>query len=91
MSVAEIWMLHWICVHTWRYRIINDDIREKFDVTSIQKKLVQYYLRWFGYIQQRPPKASVHTAIINRFENTKRDIDQSRLTWEKIIKKDLKK
>jgi hypothetical protein len=51
MSVAEIWMLRWICGHTRRDQNINDDMWDKFGVTSIQNKLVQYSLRWFGHIQ----------------------------------------
>jgi hypothetical protein len=40
MSVAEIQMLRWICGHTSRDRIRNDDIRDKLGVTPIQEKLV---------------------------------------------------
>jgi hypothetical protein len=51
MSVAEMWMLHWICGHTRKDRNINDDIRDKLVVAPIQEKLVQHRLRWFGHIQ----------------------------------------
>jgi hypothetical protein len=54
MIVAEIRMLHWICDHTKRDRIRNDDIRDKLEVTPIQEKSVQHRLQWFGY----PTKAS---------------------------------
>jgi hypothetical protein len=59
MSVAEMRMLRWICGHTKKDRIRNDDIRDKLGVAPIQKKLVQHRLRWFGHIQRRPPEASV--------------------------------
>jgi hypothetical protein len=45
MSVAEIRMLRWICGHTRKDRIRNDDIRDKFGVAPIQEKLVQHRLR----------------------------------------------
>jgi hypothetical protein len=45
MSVAEIRMLRWICGHTRKYRIRNDDIRDKLGVAPIQEKLVQHRLR----------------------------------------------
>jgi hypothetical protein len=53
MSVAEIWMrmLRWIYSHTRKDRIRNDDITDKLGVASIQEKLVQHRLRWFGHIQ----------------------------------------
>jgi hypothetical protein len=44
MSVAEMRMLHWICGHTRKNRIRNDDIRNKLGVAPIQEKLVQHRL-----------------------------------------------
>jgi hypothetical protein len=35
MSVAEMWMLRWICGHTRRDQIRNDDVRDKLGVASI--------------------------------------------------------
>jgi hypothetical protein len=90
MSVAEIRMLRWICGHTRKDRIRNDDIRDKPGVAPIQEKLVQHHLRLFGHIQRRPPEESVHSGILNRPENTRRGRGQPRLTWEEIIKRDLK-
>jgi hypothetical protein len=37
--------MRWICGHTRRDRIRNDDIQDKLRVTPIQKKLVQRRLR----------------------------------------------
>jgi hypothetical protein len=72
MSVAEIRMLRWICGHTRKDRIRNDDIRDKFGVTPIQEKLVQHRLRWFGHIQRMPPETPVRNDILSRPENTRR-------------------
>jgi hypothetical protein len=66
MSVAEMRTLRWICGHTRKDRIRNDDIRDKFGVTPIQEKIVQHRLRWFGHIQQRPPEAPVRSGILSR-------------------------
>jgi hypothetical protein len=35
MSVAEMRMLRWLCGHTRKDRIINDDIRDKLEVAPI--------------------------------------------------------
>jgi hypothetical protein len=51
MSVAEIRMLRWICGHTRKDRIRNDDIRDKLGVAPIQENVVQHRLRWYGHIQ----------------------------------------
>jgi hypothetical protein len=44
MSVAEMQMLRWICGHTRKDQIKNDDIRDKLGVAPIQEKLVQHRL-----------------------------------------------
>jgi hypothetical protein len=75
-----MWMLRWICGNTRKDRIRNDDIRDKLEVTPIQKKLVQHRLRWFGHIQRTPPEASVCNGILSRPENTRRGRGRPRLT-----------
>jgi hypothetical protein len=90
MSVAEIRMLRWIYGHTRKDRIRNDDIRDKLGVATIQEKLVQNHLRWFGYIQRRPHEAPIQSGILSRPENTRRERGRSRLTCEEAIKIDLK-
>jgi hypothetical protein len=45
LSVAEMHMLRWICGHTRRDRVRNDDIRKRLGVTPVEEKLVQHRLR----------------------------------------------
>jgi hypothetical protein len=45
LSVAEMCMLRWICGHTRRDQVQNDDIRERLGVAPVEKKLVQHRLR----------------------------------------------
>jgi hypothetical protein len=79
LSVTEIRMLRWICGHKRRDRIQNDDIRERLEVTPVEK-LVQHHLRWFGHMQRRPPKAPIHNGVIRRTSNKKRGRGRSNLT-----------
>jgi hypothetical protein len=72
MSVVEMRMLRWICSHTRRDRIRNDNIQDKFGVAPIQKKLGQYRLQGFCYIQRRPPDAPVRSCILSHHKNTRR-------------------
>src|SRR5680860_1326697 len=72
LGVAEMRMLRWICGHTRKDQIRNDDIRERGGVATIEEKLVQHRLRWFGHIQCRPPEAAVHIGRIKGAENVKR-------------------
>ncbi|AQK67802.1 Retrovirus-related Pol polyprotein LINE-1 [Zea mays] len=73
LCVTEMRMLRWICGHTRRDRVRNDDIRERVGVAPIEEKLMQHRLRWFGHIQRRPEEAPVHIRIIRRPENVKRE------------------
>jgi hypothetical protein len=90
MSVAEIQILCWICSHTRRDRIRNDDIHDKLVVAPIQDKLVQHRLRWFDHIQQRPHDVPVCSSILSSPENRRRWRGRPRLTWEEAIKRNLK-
>jgi hypothetical protein len=83
-------MLRWICDHTRRDRVRNDDIRERLGVAPVEEKLVQHRLRWFGHIQRRPVKAPIHNRVIRRTGNNKRDRGRPNLTWEESVKRDLK-
>jgi hypothetical protein len=90
MSVAEMRMLRWICGHTRKDQIRNDDIRDKLGVAPIQEKLVQHRLRWFGHIQRRSSETSVRSGILSRPENIRRGRGRPRLIWEEAIKRYLK-
>ena len=80
LSVVEMRMLRWICGHTKRDRVRNDDIRERFVVAPIEEKLVQHRLRWFGYVQRKPPEALVRSGILSHDSNVKRDRGIPKLT-----------
>lgn len=90
LGVAEMRMLRWICGHTRKDRVRNDDIRERVGVAPIEEKLVQHRLRWFGHVQRRPPEAPVHSGRIKLAENVKRGRGRPHLTWEESVKRDLK-
>ena len=91
ISVAEIRMLRWICGHTRRDQVRNDDIRDRLGVAPIEEKLVQHQLRWFGYVQRKPPEAPVHSEILSQDSNMKRGRGRPKLTWVEAIKGDLKR
>ncbi len=90
MSVAEMRMLRWMCGHTRRDRIKNDDIRDKVGVAPIEEKMIQHRLRWYGHVQRRPSEAPVRSGVVGRVENTRRGRGRPKLTWNEAVKRDLK-
>ena len=83
-------MLRWICGHTRRDRVWNEDICDRLGVAPIEEKLIQHRLRWFGHVQRRPPEAPVCSGTLGRDSNVKRGRGRPKLTWEEAIKGDLK-
>jgi hypothetical protein len=83
-------MLRWCCRHTRRDRVRNDDIRNRVGVAPIEEKLIQHRLRWFGYVQRRPPEAPVRSGVLKRTDNVKCGRGRPKLTWDKSVKRDLK-
>ena len=59
MSLVEMRMLHWICGNTKRDKLRNEYIRTKIGVASIEKKIRENRLQWFGHLRRKLTDASV--------------------------------
>ena len=76
-------MLRWICSHIRMDRFRNDDIRDRLGVASIEEKLVQHRLRWFGHVQRRPLEALVHCGVLSQANNMRRGRGRPKLIWRR--------
>jgi len=61
MRVAQMRMLRWMCGHTRLDEIKNEVIRDKVGVASIEDKMREAALRFFGYISRRSTDAPTRT------------------------------
>ena len=59
MSVAEMCMLRWMCANMRRDKVRNKDILTKIDVASIEEKMKENRLWWFGHVLHKPTDALV--------------------------------
>ncbi|XP_065864081.1 uncharacterized protein [Euphorbia lathyris] len=89
MSVAEMRMLRWMCGHTRKDRVRNEIIRTKVGVTSIENKMRENRLRWFGHVRRRALDAPVR-----RTEEWQRDVvvrgrGRPKKTWRRVIESDM--
>jgi hypothetical protein len=64
-------------------------MEQTWDNTN-SRGLDQHRLWWFSHIQRRPPEAPVRSDILSRLDNTRRGRSRPGLTWEAVIKRDLK-
>ncbi|KAM1519455.1 hypothetical protein ACFX1Z_022250 [Malus domestica] len=89
MGVAEIRMLRWMCGHTRKDKIRNEDIRGKVGVAEIEGKLRENQLRWFGHLQRRPTDAPVRRCDYGTEVQGRRGRGRPRKTLEETLRKDL--
>ena len=89
MRVAEIRMIRWICGHTRLDKIRNEVIRGKIEVASMEAKMREAGLHWFGHVRRRP-----RDALVRRCETIEcadyRSRGRLKKSWSEVIRQDLK-
>ena len=59
MGVVGMRMLRWMCGHTRKDKIRNEDIRGKVGIAKIKGNMKENRLRWFGHVKRRPSDAPI--------------------------------
>ncbi|KAL6536543.1 hypothetical protein OROGR_013115 [Orobanche gracilis] len=90
MNVTEMRMLRWMCGHTKKDRLRNEVIREKVRVASIEDKMMENRLRWFGHLRRRPVDAPVRRLESWRTINIVKGRCRPKKTWIKLIENDMR-
>ncbi|KAL6532562.1 hypothetical protein OROHE_013984 [Orobanche hederae] len=90
MNVAEMRMLRWMYGHTKKDRLRNEVIREKLRVASIEDKMMENRLRWFGHVRKRPVDAPVRRLESWGTSNIVKGRGRPKKTWIKLIENDMR-
>ncbi|KAF3685283.1 Sterol 3-beta-glucosyltransferase UGT80A2 [Capsicum annuum] len=89
MKVAEMRMLRWMCGLTRGDRVRNETIREKVGVTSVECKMREARLRWFGHVKRRGMDAPVRRWERLALDGFRRGRGRPKKYWGEVIRRDM--
>ncbi|KAM3308849.1 hypothetical protein P3S67_010593 [Capsicum chacoense] len=90
LKVAEIRMLRWICGLTRGDRVRNETIREKVGVASVEDKMGEVRLRWFGHVMRRGIEAPVRRCERLALDGFRWGRGRPKKYWREVIRRDMK-
>ncbi|XP_070040431.1 uncharacterized protein [Nicotiana tomentosiformis] len=82
-------ILRWMCGHTMKDKIRNEVIRGKVGVASVEDKLRESWLRWFGRVKRRDINAPVRRCEGLSMVGLRRGRERPKKSWEEIIRQDM--
>ncbi|KAF3683269.1 DEAD-box ATP-dependent RNA helicase 42 [Capsicum annuum] len=89
LKVAEMRMLRWMCGFMKADGVRNETIREKVGVVSVEDKLREVRLRWFGHVMRRGTDALVRRCERLALEGFKRGRGRPKMYWRGVIRRDM--
>jgi len=90
MKVVEMRMIRWICGRTRLDKINNEVIRGKLRLASIEDKIKEARLGWFGRIRRRSMDAPMRRCEKLDRSNHKRSRGRPKKRCNEVIRHDLK-
>ncbi|KAF3649631.1 hypothetical protein FXO37_18884 [Capsicum annuum] len=82
-------ILRWMCGHTKKYRIRNVIIQEKVGVASVEDKIREVRLRWFGHVIRRGLDAPVRKCETLAMVDFRRGRGRPKKYWRDVIRHDM--
>ena len=79
-----------MCGKTRMDKVRNEDIRRLVGVASIEDKMRENCLQWFGHIGCRPMDAPVRRMDKIDIEQSKKLRGRPKMTWMEVVNKDMK-
>ncbi|KAF3676657.1 hypothetical protein FXO38_04199 [Capsicum annuum] len=89
LKVAEMRMLRWMCGLTKGDRVRSEIIRDKVRVASVEDKMREGRLRWFGHVMRRGADASVRKCERLALDGFKRRGGRPKKYWREVIRHDM--
>ncbi|XP_070046182.1 uncharacterized protein [Nicotiana tomentosiformis] len=89
MRVAKMRMLRWMCGCARRDRIKNETIRDRVGVASVEDKIRESRLRWFGHVKRRSIDFHVRRCERLAMENLRRGRGRPKKYWGEVIRQDM--
>ncbi|KAM3203386.1 hypothetical protein P3L10_031012 [Capsicum annuum] len=82
-------MLRWMCGFTRGDRVRNESIREKVGVASMEDKMREVRLRWFGHVMRRGTDAPVRRCERLALDGFRRGRGRPKKYWREVIRRDM--
>ncbi|KAF3631468.1 hypothetical protein FXO37_27947 [Capsicum annuum] len=79
----------WMCGLTRGDRVRNETIREKVGVTSVECKMREARLRWFGHVKRRGMDALVRRCERLALDGFRRGRGRPKKYWGEVIRRDM--
>jgi len=90
LRVAEMRMIYWICGHMRLDKIRNEVIGGKIGVASIEDKIRETRLRWFGHVRRRTMDAPLRRCETIECLEYRRSRGRPKKSWSEVIRHDLR-
>nr|XP_016440806.1 PREDICTED: uncharacterized protein LOC107766524 [Nicotiana tabacum] len=89
LKVAKIRMLRWMCRYTRKDKIRNKVITDKVEVASMEDKLRESRLRWFGHVKRRDIDAPMRGCERLSMAGLRNKRDSPKKYWGDVVKQDM--
>ena len=86
---AEMRMVRWMCGVSLRERKTNVELRERLGIEKIGNVMRRSRLRWMGHVLRKKEDDWVRKSMKMEVEGS-RGRGRPRMTWEKVVERDMK-
>ena len=82
-------MLRWMCGKTRGDKVRNENIHAKIGVASMEEKMRENHLQWFGHVRRRLADAPARQVERIKLGQVKRAQGRPKKTWTEVIQQNM--